>query len=96
METEAVADRSHRKNISKFVHRVMESHRNLAILLGAAQTDSGPATAFYRHHQRQSPARYGRIPMRENDQYWLDYDTVATIAALVIGLGIVELLVMGI
>jgi hypothetical protein len=34
--------------------------------------------------------------MRVDDQYWLDYDTVATIAVLVIGLGIVELLVMGI
>jgi len=34
--------------------------------------------------------------MRVDDRYWLDYDTVDTIAALAIVLGIVELLVMGI
>ena len=34
--------------------------------------------------------------MREDDRYWLDYDTVAANAVLVIRLGIVELLVMGI
>jgi hypothetical protein len=33
--------------------------------------------------------------MRVHGRYWLDYDTVA-LAVLVIGLGIVELLVLGI
>ena len=36
----------------------------------------------------------GGTAMRGHDRYWLEYDTVA-FAVLVIGLGIVELLILG-